>query len=85
MTVDQVVLRVSESISLFIVLPYLAIFIVGFLLGIFKGHTIGLSFAFLLVLSIYFGIELLPVSLLSLGIYNFGSLISTKWLGKMQG
>ncbi|EJL6983809.1 TPA: hypothetical protein ACGF30_003298 [Vibrio cholerae] len=85
MTVDQVVLRVSESISLFIVLPYLAIFIVGFLLGIFKGHTIGLSFAFLLVLSIYFGIELLPVSLLSLGIYNFGSLISTKWLGKDAG
>ncbi|MFQ2111101.1 hypothetical protein ACK337_01955 [Aeromonas veronii] len=85
MTIEQVILRVSESISLFLVLPYLVIFVFGFLLGIFKGHTVGLTFTLILVLSFYFGVELIPVLLFAGGIYSFGSLISTKWLGKDIG
>lgn len=85
MTIEQVILRVSESISLFFVLPYLAIFVFGFLLGIIKGHTLGLAFTLIFVLSVYFGSDLLPVLLLAGGIYSFGSLISTKWLGKDIG
>lgn len=85
MSIDQVIFRVSESISLFLVLPYLLIFVCGFLLGIFKGHTAGLTFTLIFVLSFYFGIELFPVLLLSGGIYSFGALISTKLFGKDIG
>jgi hypothetical protein len=85
MTIEQVILIVSESISLFFVLPYLIIFLFGFLLGFFKGHTVGLSFALFLVLSVYFGIEIIAVSLLVYGIYNFGWVISNKLLGKNAG
>ena len=85
MSVDQVILSVSESVSSFFVLPYLAIFVFGFLLGTSKGHTLGLSLALTLVLSLYFGIEFLPILFLLGGIYSFGSLMSTKWLGKDIG
>jgi hypothetical protein len=85
MSIEELIIITRKSISLFFVLQYFFIFFAGYILGKIKGHAIGLMSSVFVSLICYYGLDFPLVALLGYSIYNFGSLVSTYFIGRNVG